>query len=300
MKLVPKFLNWRKKKLWDEINRLNNHIKILNTQNDEQLEKIKFLKEIIKSDNKKLIYPALHLIDLEELLKLYKKDFFREFQIHDFIKQGLSYIVDSSSIYRGERLKEKSLNSNELKSLFLKYKSDKATRHNYGSFYENILQGKKSPLILEIGIGSENQNEYANGVSAGSLKAWREFFPKGKIIGADIDRDSVKKAGYPAFYVDQTNDDSIMELKKELNKLGPLDLIIDDGFHELHANLKPLLHLFECLNHGGSYVIEDVHESLIDLWILIGNYLKLDMEILDLREFRPEVSDNILVIFKRL
>jgi hypothetical protein len=54
-----------------------------------------------------------------------------------------------------------------------------------------------------------------------------------------------------------------------------------------------------CLKSGGHYVIEDVHESMIDLWTVIGSYLKLDLKVLDLREYRPGVSDNILVVIKK-
>ena len=242
----------------------------------------------------------MNLIDLEQLLKIYKKDFFREFQIHDYIKQALNIIVDTSKIYSGESLKERFIDSNKLNELFIKHKSDKASRHSYGNFYEKLLEGNETPKILEIGIGSVNKNDYANGIAAGSLKAWREFFPNGQIIGADIDRESVKEAGYPSFYVDQINEVSILELKKELQAFGGLDLIIDDGFHEIHANLMPLILLMDCLKPGGFYVIEDVHESLINLWILIGSYLDLEIEILDLREFREGVTDNIMVVFKRL
>jgi hypothetical protein len=74
------------------------------------------------------------------------------------------------------------------------------------------------------------------------------------------------------------------------------DLIIDDGFHEIHANLRTFLTLRSILKPVGKYVIEDVHLSYVPLWKAIAVIAKFDLEIVDLSDERPESEDNILLI----
>jgi SAM-dependent methyltransferase len=184
-------------------------------------------------------------------------------------------------------------------SIFTEYGSDKDTRHSYGNIYLDLLKGIANPRILEIGVGSINNYPYAGLPAGGALKAFRRIFKDATIVGVDIDPDSIeiiKAEGFPGFIVDQTSEESLIESKSVLEAFGPFDLIVDDGFHDPHANIRTLKKLFSLLSENGTYVVEDVHESLIDFWNSISIHLPGQIQILDMRELRPGVDDNILIL----
>ena len=74
--------------------------------------------------------------------------------------------------------------SSLLNSLFNKWCSDKGTywlsKHNYGAAYDSVLGPRRAHTLqmLELGVGDE---------TAGSLNAWREYFPRAHLWIADID-----------------------------------------------------------------------------------------------------------------
>ena len=160
-----------------------------------------------------------------------------------------------------------------------------------------------SPRILEIGVGSVNDFPYAGLQPAGgALKAFRKEFQNALIIGIDIDPHSIetiKEQGFIGFVADQNSDESLINTKKILTEKGPFDLIIDDGFHDPHANIRTLKIIFDLLSENGTYVIEDVHETLIPFWNAIAIHLPGNVRILDLRKVRPETDDNILILITK-
>jgi demethylmacrocin O-methyltransferase len=182
--------------------------------------------------------------------------------------------------------------------MFSKYGSDKESRHNYAGTYSYLLKGIDAPHILEIGLGSVNDYPYAGLAPGGSLQAWRAGALNAVIVGGDIDPEAVNAVSELAFVVDQTSSESLTDFASQISRYGPFDLIVDDGFHDPHANLRTLLHLFPLLNSNGSYVIEDVHESLLDLWKVMALAIDAELYIVDLRLDRPGVDDNILLVFK--
>jgi hypothetical protein len=191
---------------------------------------------------------------------------------------------------------------NQENSLFTEFGSDKDTRHSYGEIYFDLLNGKESPKVLEIGVGSVNDFPYSGLAAGGGLQAFRKKFPNSEIVGLDIDPESIeiiKTLGFQGFLVDQTSDNSLADAKSALSKCGKFDLIIDDGFHDPHANVRTLLALFDLVQENGTYVVEDVHETLIDFWKVISVYLPGKMELLDMRNLRPGVDDNVMILFRK-
>ncbi len=221
----------------------------------------------------------------------------RQNRLHPFVIEALSLVAPA--------LPTKTVAPKEydyIKSEFTKFGSDKDTRHSYGGVYLKLLEKKTNPKILEIGVGSLNDYPYAGLPAGGGLKAFRKAIPSSHIIGLDIDPEAIatiNEEGFQGFIVDQTSEQSLQAIKKKLNQLTKFDLIIDDGFHDPHANVRTLLAFYELLDEGGTYVIEDVHESLIDFWKIISSLLPGELEVLDLRSIRPGVDDNIMVIIKR-
>ena len=218
----------------------------------------------------------------------------RQNRIHPYVAEALGLVAPEH--HNLENLKKESEPNG---SIFTEFGSDKDTRHSYGSLYLEMLERFPKPRILEIGVGSVNNFPYAGLPAGGALKAFRKRFSEATIIGVDIDPHSIKiikEEGFAGFVVDQTSDESLMQSKDVLKAFGPFDLIIDDGFHDPHANVRTLKKLFSLLSEDGTYVIEDVHESLIDFWRVISVHLPGKIKILDMRDLRPGVDDNILVL----
>lgn len=121
----------------------------------------------------------------------------------------------------------------------------------YYSDYLRTLQGKKINL-LEIGF------------TKSSLTLFKKFLPKANIIGLDLiarKADIYKKADI--FYGDQTD---FKVLNKIIKKYKKFDVIIDDGSHINSHVKKTFNYLFEYLNYGGFYFIEDLQTSYISRW----------------------------------
>lgn len=253
-----------------------------------------FIDKVIKKLRRLILGPTENLI-LNRIKDLAIKDFLgkRENQIHTYIDQSFKLIETNTVVKKDFGPSSETA----LGNLFTKHGSDKDSRHSYSWIYSELLGKMDSPRILEIGIGTNNSFAYGGLPPGGSLKAWREAYPKAHLVGADIDPQAIAELDELGYVVDQLSYDSLQNLVSDLNKSEKFDLIIDDGFHEPHANIMTYLHLYECLKDGGVYVIEDVHESLIDFWRIIGIHLPGSLEILDLRIQRPSCEDNTLLLF---
>ena len=165
-----------------------------------------------------------------------------------------------------------------LDKLFNKYCSDKGTywlsKHNYGAAYDTVLRPtrRRTRHLVELGVGDE---------TAGSLNAWREYFPRAQFWIADIDvqRFADKKQWawasrqkrrhgcwddpniwtaprvHPLFGVDSSNRTQLRELPLPAEGV---DVIIDDAAHVLSHQLVALEALWPRLKDGGFYIIEDL------------------------------------------
>ena len=147
---------------------------------------------------------------------------------------------------------KKNKKSNNLKILFNKYGSDKSRDHDYHLIYCNLFKNLNSvKKILEIGIGTNNENFPSNmgikGTPGASLRAFRDFFKKARIFGADIDKNILfQENRIKTFHVDQSDSNSIKNLYKKVG--NNFDLIIDDGSHNLSDILLSFKNLFKYLS----------------------------------------------------
>ena len=180
-------------------------------------------------------------------------------------------ILFSQSFCRG---KKKSKEASKLKKLFDKYGSDKSIYHDYHFIYSSIFKNSSNvKKILEVGIGTNNTSMLSNmgemGKPGASLKAFRDFFKKSKVYGADIDRKILfKDKRILTKYVDQTDHKSIKKLFKYFK--SKFDLIIDDGLHSHIANLNLIINSMEYLKKNGCLVIEDISLSSKSIWQTIS------------------------------
>ena len=154
--------------------------------------------------------------------------------------------------------------------------SDK-TRHGYHTLYAQILGDTKNVrTILEIGLGSNNEDVISNMTSAGSpgasLRAFRDFCENAEIYGADVDRRVLfEEERIRTFWVDQLDNASIRKLRKTIP--DDFDLVIDDGLHSPDANISTLILGLHAIKPGGWIVIEDIKPEAEPLWRVVGALL---------------------------
>ena len=168
-------------------------------------------------------------------------------------------------------------NTELIKNYFMKYDSDKSKIHNYHLIYGSLFKKRnKIKKVLEIGLGTDNEKLISNmgrlGKPGASVKAFRDFFPKAKIYGADIDKEILfKDKRINTYYVDQTN---LMSLKNLYKKIGSnFDLIIDDGLHASYANINVIISSLKFLKKKGFLIIEDIPFKTIPIWEVVIDIL---------------------------
>lgn len=121
-------------------------------------------------------------------------------------------------------------------------------KHGYLDIYERYFQFIKDTklTLLEIGIWS-----------GASLKLYETYFPNADIIGVDKSLDCVATRCDRAitYQLDQGDKESLVKFSND--KI--FDIVIDDGNHYPRHQILSFKILFERMNAGGIYIIEDVH-----------------------------------------
>src|SRR5437899_3288938 len=148
-----------------------------------------------------------------------------------------------------------------------KYNTNKIT-HRYLEWYDPVLEHfvPNEIKLLELGI-----------YEGGSLLLWRDYFPRGRIVGIDIQVkvDFFGEERIRVFQGSQQDTGFLSEVARETAPEG-FDIIIDDASHFGNLTKIAFWHLFD--NHlkpSGLYVIEDWGTGYWDDWP-------------DGRTFRPE------------
>jgi demethylmacrocin O-methyltransferase len=109
--------------------------------------------------------------------------------------------------------------------------------------------------LLEIGVGGY-ENPHLGGKS---LRMWKKYFPFGNIFSIDIyDKPSLQENRIKIFKGNQIDKDF---LNKVTDKIGGIDIIIDDGSHINEHVIGTFNILFPKLKDKGIYVIEDTQTS---------------------------------------
>lgn len=151
-----------------------------------------------------------------------------------------------------------------LQEIFERHGTDKAG-HGYAKIYEPLLEPRRQSIlrVLEVGIGTLIPNAPSTMVGYGpenytpgaSLRAWREYFPNAIIWGLDSQRDTqFKEPRIITRLVDTTDESQVNTAIAGIT----FDLIIDDGCHLIESQRATFKHLWNHLNPGGLYVIEDI------------------------------------------
>ena len=129
----------------------------------------------------------------------------------------------------------------------------------YFHVYEFILSKYKNKSIIFVEIGIHN---------GGSLKMWKDYFgTESKIIGIDVNKDCKKfenKNENIEVYIGNQSD--VKFWKSFFDKVGPVDVILDDGGH---TNLDQIITTIQTIPHikdEGVLIVEDTHTSYMDIY----------------------------------
>lgn len=170
-------------------------------------------------------------------------------------------------------------NMNELKNYFLNAPHRLIYKWNsYFDAYEKHFSKytNQHVKILEIGV-----------FKGGSLQMWKNYFgPQSKIIGMDLNPECAQyeEDQIEIFIGDQSN---ISDLSRLVEKYKNFDIIIDDGSHINEHQIKTFEFLFDYLNFGGIYLVEDTHTSY---WNNYGGGYKNNNSFI---EFSKNLIDDI-------
>ena len=146
-----------------------------------------------------------------------------------------------------------SRDDNPLKSYFLNNQGNEIHKwHHYFDIYHNHFQRfrNKPVRILEIGVSR-----------GGSLEMWQNYFgSKAQIFGVDINPKckSLETEGIEIFIGNQADKKFLSQLKK---KLGKVDILIDDGGHQMVQQIMTFEVLYDLVGEHGIYLVEDLQTS---------------------------------------
>jgi len=118
--------------------------------------------------------------------------------------------------------------------------SDKVSTHNYGSFYDSLFERLRPQALLEIGV-----------YRGASLRAWAAAGVP-KTIGVDTEP-ATASLGLHVLLASMPE-----QAYAVADRVGLLDIIIDDGSHLYYDYTATADVLFDQLRPGGVYVIEDI------------------------------------------
>ncbi len=143
-----------------------------------------------------------------------------------------------------------------LNDLAVKYNTDKRKgRHDYVTVYE--------PLFEELKLRQDTFHFLEIGVHKGaSHRMWKDWFPNATIYGIDITHYGEDSAfrQEDRIVVDQV-DQSDREQLIEYAKKGPWRVIVDDGSHVVSHQKLSFEVLWDQVEPGGYYIVEDTHSS---------------------------------------
>lgn len=129
--------------------------------------------------------------------------------------------------------------------------------HHYLPLYERYMaRWRGKPVrFLEIGVAQ-----------GGSLALWRKYLgPAAIIYGIDIRPGCAGLNGLHGQVRIGSQDDPEF-LRAVVAEMGGLDLVLDDGSHEMAHVEASLDALFPLLADGGTYMIEDLHTAYMHRW----------------------------------
>lgn len=150
------------------------------------------------------------------------------------------------------------------------YGTDKDDPHSYiSNFYQPLIDLIDTPnRLLEVGVWK-----------GASCALWKIAFPECSVLGIDI---KIKELHPVAIQLIDKNQIKLIEADAYRHFVtdslkDKFDLIIDDGPHTLESQIKALHYFIPLLAEGGTLVIEDIQNGIVDmkkLWRSLPSHLR--------------------------
>ena len=141
--------------------------------------------------------------------------------------------------------------------------TDKGFRtHLYTRIYDDLLTSRRYNIenFLEIGLLCHIDQQKIGGsrfTKVPSLDMWADFFKFANVYGFDIQDFSDACGNWTQIF--QGDQSKREDLKKVVNESQKFDIIIDDALHASRHQQISFSYLFQYLNKGGLFIIEDLN-----------------------------------------
>lgn len=149
-------------------------------------------------------------------------------------------------------------NWNSLTEMCDEFPTDKCPgQHNFIEVYEQVFSTLRDSSLRFFEIGILNGTSHL---------MWMEYFNDAEVFGIDIkDYSEISKGtGIMTFVADQSNRDDLNRFIDTSG--GHFNIILDDGGHAMDHQQVSLGHLFEHVEPGGMFILEDIHTSLPEFY----------------------------------
>ena len=150
-------------------------------------------------------------------------------------------------------------------------------KHYFSIYHRHFSKFRNNEVnVVEFGV--------AHG---GSLQMWKNYFGhKAKIYGVDINPNckQLEEDRISIFIGDQGDKNFLKSLKKNIPRL---DILIDDGGHEMQQQITTFEELFPHISSNGVYLCEDLHTSYMNKFG--GGYKKKNTFV----EYSKNIIDQI-------
>ena len=164
---------------------------------------------------------------------------------------------------------------------------DKDTVHSYMPIYDELLAPYESTkaTVLEIGVAHGH-----------SVKMLHDYFLQANIVGVDIDLTNAK-LNLPRLSLIKGD----ASLAETFSSVSNLDVVIDDGSHKPEHQLATFKILWNKLNKGAIYVIEDIENLTSFAKLLLDDPFTRDIpfDVYDLRDVKKRYDDVLIVAYKQ-
>lgn len=123
--------------------------------------------------------------------------------------------------------------------------------HYFDIYDRHLRQFRGHPVtLIEFGV-----------FHGGSLQMWKDYFgPEARIVGVDVNP-ACKGLEEDQIEVVIGDQDDREFLKALRDRIGPAQIVIDDGGHRMSQQVATFEEMFQTLGPGGVYLVEDMHTS---------------------------------------
>lgn len=176
--------------------------------------------------------------------------------------------------------------------------------HTYTDFYSQLFDHCRENVkyVFECGLGTNNTEVKSNmsitGKPGASLRVWRDYFTKAKIVGVDIDSGCLfSEDRIETHYMDQTNPTCIKTVFQKYKH--KFDFIVDDGLHEYDAGRILFENSIDRLSDNGIYIIEDVKQHDVLNYEKYFRNTEYRVNFINMYRQNDVLFDNTLIMIRK-